>query len=45
MKSVLNRYVFSTHLKPFAGTFCDIADSHKLFIFQYLNYDDFLFSL
>ena len=35
--------VYSNHLKPITGKFCDIAHPYKLLTSQYLRYDDYLF--
>ena len=39
----LNWYVFSVHWKVPTGNFCNIANPHKLFTFQYLIHDSYLF--
>ena len=43
ISSLLNWDVFSTHLKPYTGNFWDISYPRKLFISQYLRYDDSCF--
>ena len=42
-KSSLNLEVSLIHSKLFTGSFCNIAQPHKLFTSQYLRYDDSLF--
>ena len=38
MKSSSNWDVFSNHLKPFLGRFCDNAHQYRLFTYQYFKF-------
>ena len=40
IKHSLNLWMFSSHSKPFTGTFWDIAHPYKLFASKYISYDD-----